>query len=113
LAIALGALTIFGIAYVPVATTGFVSLLVISALLGVFMFAMQPLSQATIAAYSPPEARGLSFGWTFLAIFGIGTLGAAVAGVVLTYASETVLFLVLAAFAGAGCLLALSLVIRE
>jgi MFS family permease len=113
LTIALGTLAILGIAYVPVATAGFVPLLVISALLGVFMFAMQPLSQATIAAYSPPEARGLSFGWTFLAIFGIGALGAAVAGVVLTYASETALFLVLAAFAGAGCLLALSLVIRE
>ncbi|APX97512.1 MFS transporter [Natronorubrum daqingense] len=113
LVIALGALTILGITYVPAATAGFGPLLVVSALLGVFLFAMQPLTQATIAAYSPAEARGLSFGWTFLAIFGIGSLGATIAGFVLTYASANVLFLVLACFAGTGCLLALSLVVRN
>ena len=113
LAIALGALAILGVTFVPAATAGFGPLLVISALLGVFLFAMQPLTQATIAAYSPPEARGLSFGWTFLAIFGIGALGATIAGIVLTYANPTALFLVLAGFATTGCLLALSLVLRQ
>ena len=113
LVIALGALAVLGITFVPAATAGFVPLLVISALLGVFLLAMQPLTQATIAAYSPPEARGISFGWTFLAIFGIGALGATVAGLILTYASPSALFLVLAGFALTGCLLALSLVLRE
>ncbi|WP_255167230.1 MFS transporter [Natrononativus amylolyticus] len=113
LVIALGALAVLGLTYVPAATAGFGPLLVVSALLGIFLFAMQPLTQATIASYSPPEARGLSFGWTFLAIFGIGALGASVAGVVLTYASATALFLVLAGFATTGCLLALTLTIRE
>lgn len=111
LVIVFGALALLAFSFVPAATAGFGPLLFVSALLGIFVFAMQPLTQATIAAYSPVEARGLSFGWTFLAIFGIGALGAAVAGVVLTYASETALFLVLATFAVAGSLLALSLVI--
>jgi MFS family permease len=106
-------LALLALSFVPAATAGFGPLLVVSALLGVFVFAMQPLTQATIAAYSPVEARGLSFGWTFLAIFGIGALGASVAGVVLTYASEPALFLILAAFAAAGSLLSLSLVMRS
>ena len=113
LVIVLGILATLGLAYVPVATAGFVPLLLISALLGVFLFSMQPLTQATIARYSPPEARGLSYGWTFLAIFGIGALGASVAGIVLTYANEQLLFIVLAGFAGIGCLLATALTIRE
>ncbi len=113
LVVALAALAVLGVGYVPVATAGFVPLLGVSALLGVVLFAMQPLTQATIAAYSPPEARGLSFGWTFLAIFGIGAFGASIAGVTLTYGSETALFFLLATFALVGCLLALSLVVRD
>ena len=113
LVIALGVLAILSLAYVPAATAGFGPLLAVTALLGVFMFAMQPLTQATIAAYSPPEARGLSFGWTFLAIFGIGALGATVAGLALTFADETALFVVLSGFAATGSLLALSLVLRN
>lgn len=113
LVIAFSVLAALAFLFVPAATTGFGPLLAVSALLGVFVFAMQPLTQATIAAYSPVEARGLSFGWTFLASFDIGALGAAVAGVVLTYASETALFIVLASFAVVGSLLALSLVVRS
>ena len=107
-----GALAILAVAFVPAATAGFVPLLLVSGLLGIFVFSMQPLTQATIAAYSPVEARGLSFGYTFLAIFGIGALGATVAGVVLTYASEVALFFVLAGFAIAGATLAVFLVLR-
>lgn len=52
----------------------------VSLLLGVVLFTVQPLSQATVAAYSPSEARGISFGYTYLGIFGFGSLGAALAG---------------------------------
>jgi MFS family permease len=74
---------------------------------------MQPLTQATIAKYSPPERRGLSFGYTYLAIFGIGALGASVTGATLTYGSPRVLFVLLAGFAAAAFSLALSLVVRD
>jgi MFS family permease len=73
---------------------------------------MQPLSQATIAKYSPPENRGLSFGYTYLAIFGIGALGASLAGTALAYGSAAAVFLLLAGFASVALALALVLIVR-
>ncbi|MFA9517199.1 MFS transporter [Halopenitus sp. H-Gu1] len=102
------------LAFVPASRAGLVPLLAIGAALGFALFAMQPLTQATIAAYSPPESRGLSFGFTYLGIFGIGALGATVVGVVLTYAaSEFTVFLVLAGFTLTACTLATVLVSRD
>jgi len=98
--------------FVP-ATGGVWSLLAVSALLGFALFGIQPFSQATIAKYSPPDRRGLSFGYTYLAIFGVGALGASLAGTVLTYGSPTAVFLLLAGFATAAMLLALTLVVRD
>ncbi|XVH30246.1 MFS transporter [Haloferacaceae archaeon DSL9] len=100
---AIGLLALFALLYVPAARAGFWPFLVVTGLFGVALFSVQPLTQATVAAHSAPEARGLSFGYTFLAIFGVGALGAAIAGATLTYASVTVLFVVLAVFAGCGC----------
>ena len=87
-------------------------LLAVSAVLGFALFGLQPLSQATIAKYSPPAYRGLSFGFTYLAIFGIGALGASVAGAALTYGSQTTLFATLAAFEFFALTLAVSLLVR-
>jgi len=95
--------------FVP-ASGGTVTFLLVSLALGVTLFTVQPLSQATVAAYSPSEARGISFGYTYLGIFGVGALGAAITGAVLTYASQTVMFVVLAGFSTVGGALAVSLV---
>ncbi|WP_256402954.1 MFS transporter [Halorubrum salinum] len=84
--------------------------LAVSLLLGVALFTVQPLSQATVAAYSPPDSRGLSFGFTYLAIFGVGSLGAALAGTVLTRAGPDELFVVLAGIATVGALCATAVV---
>jgi len=108
----LSTLTAIAVLFVPAAEIGLAGLLAGSIALGFTLFAMQPLSQATIAKYSRPGSRGLSFGYTYLAIFGIGALGAAVAGTVLTYASVSVMFLVLAVFSGAAAALAVVLVTR-
>lgn len=99
--------------FVPAAQAGLWGLLTVSFVLGVALFAVQPLTQATIAKYSRPESRGLSFGYTYLAIFGIGALGAAIVGTVLTYASVSVMFLVLAAFTATSGGLAIWLVTRQ
>ena len=112
LAAMLAVLTGLAVAFVPAAETGLGSLLAVSVLLGFALFAVQPLSQATIAKYSLPEARGLSFGYTYLAIFGIGALGAAIVGTVLTYASPAAMFALLAGFSMTGGLVALVLVRR-
>jgi MFS family permease len=91
--------------FVPAVAVGLLPFLSVALLLGVALFTIQPLQQATVAAYSPPSVRGLSFGYTFLAIFGIGALGAGLAGAVLTYADVATLFVVLAGIAATGATL--------
>jgi MFS family permease len=108
----LGCLTAIAIGFVPAVRSGLWGLLAASALLGFTLFAMQPLTQATIAKYSLPDSRGLSFGYTYLAIFGIGALGAAVVGTVRTYGSTSAVFLAIACFSTVAGLLAIVLVTR-
>lgn len=103
-------LAVIALSFVPAAGAGLPGLLLASFVLGFALFAVQPLTQATIAKYSRPESRGLSFGYTYLAIFGIGALGAAVVGTVLTYASRPLVFVVLATFATSSTILAGALV---
>jgi MFS family permease len=112
LAVMLGLLAVIALVFVPAAGS-VPTLLLASVTLGFVLFAIQPLSQATIAKYSPPEHRGLSFGYTYLAIFGIGALGASIVGTALTYGSPTVVFVLLAGFEVVALALALSLVIRD
>ncbi|MFD1569993.1 MFS transporter [Halorubrum laminariae] len=105
----MAALAALALCFVPASGTT-ATFLVVSLLLGVALFTVQPLSQATVAAYSPPDSRGLSFGFTYLAIFGVGSLGAALAGTVLTRAGASELFIVLAAIATVGALCATAVV---
>jgi MFS family permease len=104
LAGALAVLAGVSVAFLPVAGWGTGALLAVSAVLGFFLFLVQPLYQATVAEYTPPDARGLSYGYTYLAIFGVGALGAALAGALLQVAGPSLLFGVLAGIAllGAG-----------
>jgi sugar phosphate permease len=101
---AFGLLAAVALLFLPVARLGTAALLGVSAALGFLLFLVQPLYQAPVAEYTPAEARGLSYGFTYLGVFGIGALGAALAGAVLQYANEDVLFGVLAGLAllGAG-----------
>lgn len=101
----LGILAVLAMLFVPTIAVGLAPFLVVALLLGVTLFTIQPLQQATIAAYSTPDTRGLSFGYTFLAIFGVGALGAGLAGGVLTYANINVLFLLLSLLAAIGAIL--------
>jgi len=109
---ALSLLIAIALLFVP-ATASVATLLAVSAVLGFVLFGMQPLTQATIAKYSPAEHRGLSFGYTYLAIFGVGALGASVVGAVLTFGTPNLVFVVLAGFAAVGLALALLLVVRD
>ncbi len=102
LAVALAVLAGVAVVFLPVAELGTGALLAVSAVLGFFLFVVQPLYQATVAEYTPPDARGLSYGYTYLAIFGVGALGAALAGTLLHVAGPPVLFGVLAGIALLG-----------
>ena len=103
LIVLMSVLAALALLFVP-ASGGTATFLAVSLALGVALFTVQPLSQATVAAYSPSEARGISFGYTYLGIFGVGSLGAALAGTVLTRAGPHELFLVLAGIAALGAL---------
>jgi len=104
-----GALALLALLFLPVATLGLGPLMLVGALLGFFLFVVQPFYQATIAEYTPAEARGLSYGYTYLGVFGVGALGGALAGFVLTVANPPALFLVLAVLAGLAGLCGLAL----
>jgi MFS family permease len=98
--------------FLPVAALGLAPLLAVGAVLGVMLFVVQPFYQATVAEYTPTGTRGLSYGFTYLGVFGVGALGGAVAGAILTFATPTVLFGTLAAFAAVASLTGLFLVRR-
>jgi MFS family permease len=81
-------------------------------LLGFFVYMTAPVYQATIADYVEADSHGLSYGYTYLAMFGIGAAGAALAGTVLTYAGSATLFVALAGLATLAGLLSVSLLVR-
>ena len=107
-----GALTVLAVVFVPVASLGLGPLLVLGALLGVALFVVQPFYQATVAEYTPAGTRGLSYGYTYLGVFGVGALGTTVAGTILTYASPAVLFATLAGFGALAAVIGVALARR-
>lgn len=112
MALGYGFLAVIALIFVPVLNAP-LSLVAVSLVLGFSLFVVQPLYQNTIARHTPEAARGVSYGYTYLGVFGIGALGATMAGVVLTYSTEGVLFAVLALIAAVGSGAATYLVVSE
>jgi MFS family permease len=106
---AFGTLVVLAVLFVPVSGMGVGPLLALGAVLGVALFIVQPLYQATVAEYTPVGTRGLSYGFTYLGVFGVGALGGGIAGMILQYGSVAALFVTLAGFAGAASLVGLAL----
>ncbi|EMA52646.1 MULTISPECIES: MFS transporter [Halococcus] len=107
-----GVLAVLAVLFLPVARAGIVPLLIVGAALGFFLFFVQPLYQAAIAEFSPPEARGISYGYTYLGVFGVGALGGTIAGAILTALSPAALFAVLAGFGALAALLGVAVLVR-
>ncbi len=112
IAVTFGALAVLAVVFLPAANAGLAPLLVVGALLGFTLFVIQPMYQATVAQYTPSGTRGLSYGYTYLGVFGVGSAGSAIAGGILQYTNATVLFAVLAAFAVTGAGIAAVLAAR-
>jgi MFS family permease len=112
LAGAFGTLAVLAVLFVPVSGMGLGPLMVLGALLGAFLFVVQPMYQATVAEYTPSGTRGLSYGFTYLGVFGVGALGGTIAGGILAVANPTALFLVLAGIAALGAVTGLVLTRR-
>lgn len=106
------ALVVAALLFVPASNAGVAPLLGVCVLLGFFIYVAAPVYQATIADYVDDDSHGLSYGFTYLAMFGIGALGAALAGTVLTYAGSGALFVALAALVALAGLLSVYLLVR-
>ena len=113
IAAAFAILAVLALAFLPVAALGIAPLLVFGALFGVTLFTAQPLYQAAVADHTPAETRGLSYGYTYLGGFGVGALGGALAGAILTYADASALFATLAGIALVASTFAVVLIRRQ
>lgn len=99
-----GILAALAVAFVPVSELGIGPLVVLCGVIGFFLFAIQPFYQEAVAVHTPPEGRGLSYGYTYLGEFGLGSASIALGGFVLGSFPLAAFFAMLTAFAliGAG-----------
>lgn len=102
-------LVVCTLVFIPASRTGLVPLLIVCIVLGFLLYAAAPIYQATIAEHVTSELRGLSYGYTYLSMFGVGALGAALAGGILTYAGTVSLFVILASIIALASLLCVRL----
>lgn len=64
---------------------------------GFVLFSLEPLQNTLVAGEAPRSLRGLAFGFSFLSVFGVGSIGAVLAGWLLARNAATSLFAVLGA----------------
>src|SRR5213078_3234834 len=62
---------------------------------GLVLFSLEPLQNTLVTREAPRPLRGSAFGFAFLSVFGIGSIGAVLAGWLLQQNQDAVLFLVL------------------
>ena len=113
LAAGFGGLALLAVLFVPAVELGLVGFLAAGTALGFALFVVQPLYQATVAELTPAGTRGLSYGYTYLGVFGVGALGGGIAGLVLTEANAVALFGLLALIAAAGSVVGVVLTRRR
>jgi MFS family permease len=104
-------LALLALLFVPVTNLGLVGVLAVCALLGFFLFAVQPFYQVAVALYTPADTRGLSYGFTYLGEFGLGAASIAIGGFVLNEFALAAFFATLAGFALVGGALAVLLLV--
>lgn len=108
-----GLLLVGALAFTPAAAAGLAPLLVVCFVLGFSIYATAPIYQATIANQVAADTHGLSYGYTYLAMFGIGAIGAPISGAALAYTEAGVLFAILAGIATLAMVVTLVLVMRD
>ncbi|OIB56656.1 MFS transporter [Natrialba sp. SSL1] len=109
--VALAALVVVSILFPIGASAGLAATLAVCAALGFFVYMEAPIHQALIGKYVAADVHGLSFGYTYLGVFGIGAAGASIAGIALTYGGMGVLFAILAIFPAVALVIAISLLV--
>ncbi|WP_226007025.1 MFS transporter [Natrinema salinisoli] len=102
-------LCVLALTFIPVTSMGLLPVIVLCAVLGFFLFAIQPFYQEAVAVHTPANTRGLSYGYTYLGEFGLGAASIAIGGFVLGGFSTAMFFVVLATFALTGMVLSAGL----
>ncbi|WP_222916940.1 MFS transporter [Natrinema sp. SYSU A 869] len=102
-------LAVLALAFVPVTGMGLAAIAVLCGVFGFFLFAIQPFYQNAVAVYTPADTRGLSYGYTYLGEFGLGSASIAIGGFVLGEWSLTAFFGMIAAVAITGALISVAL----
>lgn len=103
-------LTILALIFVPITEMQVMIILLYCGVLGFSLFAIEPFYQEAVAVYSPPSMRGLSYGYTYLGMFGLGSVSIAIGGFILDYMTMMVFFVVLSTIALIGAVVTLKLV---
>lgn len=104
-------LCVLALVFVPITSMGLLPIVALCAVLGFFLFAIQPFYQEAVAVHTPANTRGLSYGYTYLGEFGFGAASIAIGGFVLGGFSTATFFVVLAAFAFIGMSLSAGLMV--
>ena len=102
------AFALLALAFVPAVGMGLWAIVLLCGVFGFVLFAIQPFYQEAVAVYTPPDGRGLSYGYTYLGEFGLGSASIAVGGFALG-ASVSSFFYLVAGFALVGMLLSTGL----
>lgn len=77
------ALVILTLAFVPVTSIGLVPIVLLCGFFGFTLFAIEPFYQEAVAVYTPADTRGLAYGYTYLGMFGLGSMSISIGGFVL------------------------------
>ncbi|MGM0592857.1 MAG: MFS transporter, partial [Halobacteriota archaeon] len=80
---------------------GLVAVVGYALVLGFALFAIEPFYQEAVAVFTPLESRGLSYGYTYLGMFGLGAVSVSVGGLLLAVSTAT-FFVALAVIAAVG-----------
>ncbi len=103
-------LAVLAMAFIPVSRMGLGAIVALCAVLGFFLFAIQPFYQEAVAVHTPSDARGLSYGYTYLGEFGLGAASIAIGGLALGV-DQQLFFALLAGFAIVGAVLSWGLAV--
>lgn len=106
-------LGLLAVAFVPVTSLGFLTLFAFCGVLGFMLFAIEPFYQEAVAVYTPAKTRGLSYGYTYLGMFGLGAASISLGGLLLNHLSLGAFFISLAVIALVGFLISTLTLVRN
>jgi len=95
-AAAAGSLAAAGVLLVAELGPPFLGFTAVALGFGFLLFSLEALQNTLVTREAPREVRGIAFGFTFLSVFGIGAMGATLAGYLLDRAEAPLLFGLLA-----------------